>query len=77
MNDLEPTKLIVFAKDEDLWVAFRLKEDGSPPYMKLNDFLERAGASFRVNIVLDNTDEGLKGLGIDVNPDWITPHDEE
>ena len=45
--------------------------------MKFNDFLEKAGASFRVDIVLDNTDEGLKGLGIDVNPDWITPHDEE
>lgn len=77
MNALEPTRLLVFAKDEDLWVAFRFREDGSPPCMKFNDFLEGAGAPFRVDIVLDNTDEGLKGLGIDVNPDWITPHDEE
>lgn len=77
MNDLEPTKLIVFAKDEDLWVVYRFKEDVSPPYMKFNDFLEGLGAPFRVHIALDNTDEGLKGLGIDANPDWITPHDEE
>lgn len=75
MNNLEFDRLLVFAKDEDLWVVSML--EGDPPYMKFNDFLRERGASFQIDLVLDNTDEGLKGLGIDINPDWITAHDEE
>jgi hypothetical protein len=77
MNNPATDTLILFSREDDLWVARKPKEADSLPYVKFNDYLEEKDASFRVVLAVDNTDEGLKGLGIDVNPDWITPHDEE